>query len=455
MADVLPNDTKGIVYPSDSKIEKLNLITSDGNSMNLRKLMIEFSYLEDIYSFCVSGYVSVTDAQGFIENLQLTGNEFIEVNFGKVKDAENNDDQIFRVYKVGDRKPAENMTSETYKLYFCSEEFFLSEQIKITQSYKGKKISDIITDVLTEKLKVSDKIDVIEPTKGLYDFIIPRMKPLEAISWLSTYARSQDYSGSDMLFFETRYGFTFRSLQSMYADDVYDSYKFQPKNLSKDVTQLQDKVTTILDYEILKSYDALNEVSSGVFANRLISIDPLIRSFYTTDFDYNNYVSSSQKLNKYPPTNYLINRLNKSQNEEYESVVKVATSNKDEIKVSYIQSKGGAGIAKDIFIETYIPYRTSQINLAHYTTLKLTIPGDSGIYAGSVIQFDLNSLDSGKKTKDSDRFYSGKYLVTAVRQIVQTAGVFQTVLEIIKESSPTKFGIVNNDSPAIKQVKQS
>jgi len=454
MADDSINGPKGISFPSDSTIQKLDLITSDGNRINLRKLMIEFSYHEDIYSFCINGYVGVNDAQGFIENLQLTGNEFIEVNFGKIKDATNTDDQIFRVYKIGDRNPSRNMMSESYKLYFCSEEFILSEQIKVTQSYKGQKISDIVNNILTDKLKVKDKIDIIEDTTGLYDFIIPRMKPLEAISWLSTYARPQGLQGSDMLFFESRYGFTFRSLQSMYTDDIYGTYKFQPKNLSNDYTQTDDKVTTILEYEVIKTYDALNEVSSGTFANRLISIDPLVRSFYVTDFDYTNYVNSSGKLNKYPPTNYLKNRLNKLQNENYEGVVKVATSNKNEINIPYIKNKQG-GIAKDIFIETYIPYRTAQISLANYTTVKLTIPGDPGIYVGTPIQFSLNTLDSGKSTKDSDSFYSGKYLVTAVRHIIQATGIFQTILEISKESVNTQYASVDNDNTKLKQAVQS
>ena len=454
MADDSTNDPKGIVYPSDSTIQKLDLITSDGTRMNLRKLMIEFSYHEDIYSFCINGYVAVNDAQGFIENLQLTGNEFIEVNFGKIKDASNSDDQIFRVYKIGDRKPSRNMTSESYKLYFCSEEFILSEQIKVTQSYKGQRISDIVTDILTNKLKVSDKIDIIDDTIGLYDFIIPRMKPLEAISWLTTYARPAGHIGCDMLFFESRYGYTFRSLQSMYTDDIYGTYKFQLKNLSDDYTKTDDKVTTILEYEVVKSYDTLNEVSSGTFANRLISIDPLVRSYYVTDFDYSNYVSKSDKLNQYPPTNYLKNRLNKLQNENYESVVKVATSNKNEINIPYIKQKQ-AGIAKDIFIETYIPYRTAQIPLSNYTTIKLTIPGDPGVFVGTPIEFALNTLDSGKSTKESDKFYSGKYLVTAVRHIIQSTGIFQTIMEISKESGQIQYASVDNNSVEIRKAVQS
>mgnify|MGYP003334613542 CR=1 FL=1 len=75
----------GIFYPQDFSLQKLNLITSTGKPFELKKIIVEMSYYEDIYSFAVSGSVTVRDAQGFIELLQLSGNEFLEVNFGKIK----------------------------------------------------------------------------------------------------------------------------------------------------------------------------------------------------------------------------------------------------------------------------------------------------------------------------------------------------------------------------------
>jgi hypothetical protein len=52
-----------------------------------------------------------------------------------------------------------------------------------------------------------------------------------------------------------------------------------------------------------------------------------------------------------------------------------------------------------------------------------------------------------------DAFYSGKYLVTAIRHIIQPTA-FQTVLEIAKDSTPTKYtGIDNNSSVWQSTVK--
>ena len=118
------------------------------------------SYYEDIYTFAASVYVTVVDGQGFIELLQLTGNEYLEVNFGKVKNGPNANDQIFRVYKIGDRKPGGNHNTEVYTLHFCSEELMLSESIKLQKGAPdgGEEIHKTVTRILQTDLKIQKKL---------------------------------------------------------------------------------------------------------------------------------------------------------------------------------------------------------------------------------------------------------------------------------------------------------
>jgi len=448
-------ESPGAYGPQDYSLKTLNFLTAGGQRIELKKLLVELSYYEDIYSFAVSGYITLVDAQGFIELMRITGNEYIEVNFGKIKNGKNLNDQVFRVYKSSGRKPSGNMNSEVYTLFFCSEELLLSEQTKISKSFKGTKISDIIDNVLTDKLKVNNKkIQTIEETMGVYDFVIPRMKPFEAISWVSTYARPQTYPGADMLFFETKNGYNFRSLQSMFSDDIYATYKYEAKNLDSKIQPLQEKTISVLQYEIGKPFDMLNEISSGTMANKLISIDPITRSYKTTKFDYNTFKGQAETLNKGGVPDTLKNRLGNTENQEYDGVLKVLIGNSNQQNVPYIKEKE-AGVAKDIYAETYVPNRTAQISLANYTTLKASIPGDPGITAGRTVDFNLLTLKPTSSTKDLDKFYSGKYLVTAVRHIIQPQGIYQTILELAKDSSPTAYSKINNDSAAQKQAIDS
>jgi hypothetical protein len=443
-------NSPGVFYTQDYSLDKLNFLLASGQKFDLKKLLIELSYYEDLYSFAVSGYLTVQDGQGFIEILQLTGNQFLEIEFGKIKGAPNNIKQTLRVYKIENRKPSGNMNTESYKLYFCSEELILSEQIKISKSVVGNKISDVIKGVLTDfnggLFVNSKKIYSIEETMGIYDFIVPRLKPFEAISWLSNYARPAASNSTDqiadMLFFQNKDGFNFRSLQSMFKEPVYNTYKYQLKNLAYETQSFQEKMSTILNYEFVKTYDMLNDINQGTFANKLISLDPITRTANTTVYNYS--LNKTKKLNPKPITNELENRLKLTQSNSPDASFKVATGNSMQQNSPYIKQIPNA-IAQNIAIETYVPNRTAQISLANYTVMKMTIPGDPGISVGRTINVNLFTLKPTTTFKGLDEFYSGKYLVTAVRHIIQP-NVYQTVVEVAKDSSVKSYSGINNFS---------
>jgi hypothetical protein len=452
MADLQTTDNvetpAGVLYyPQSADIDSIDLITVAGQRIELKKMMIELSYFEDIYSFAVSGHVIIGDALGIVDKFQLVGNEYIEINFGRVKGSNLNVNKTFRVYKLGKRVPAGNINSEVLTLHFCSEELILSEQIKVGGSYNGKgdgqEISKTVTHILQNDLKIKKPLH-IENTKGIYNFVVPRLKPFEAISWLSLYARpaSQSLAGADMVMFENKNGFHFKSLRSLFAQQPYKTFKYQQNNLE---STMEDKYSSVIDYEFVKSYDVLNEISSGMFANRLISVDPLTRSYKITDFDYKIYSKDSTPMNGNSVLSESRNRLGLTQNQAVESVVKVMVGNSSQYTVPYIAEKPGS-VANDIYVENFVPHRQAQIALANYTLVKLVVPGDPSLVAGMTINFNLYAFEIVGNNRELDKFYSGKYLVNAVRHIIQSNGAYQTVLEIAKESYSTKPQSVNDNT---------
>ena len=439
MADTAINR---VLFPQNVSIDDLSIKTTNGQIFNVKRLLVDFSYFEDIYSFSISGYVTLRDATGIIENLGLTGKETIIIDFDIITGGRRKP-QEFRLYSIPSRKPIGPMNSEFIKLYFCSEELLLSEQTKVTKSYSDT-VSNIITNILTTKLKITKPYD-IQSTVGTYNFNVPTLKPFEAISWLSLYARPSNNNliGADMFFYETRNGYNFKSLSTLYNQPVYRTYKYQQQNLSPEKQPLDEDAITVLDFEFIKAFNALEDINSGTFANRLISLDVLTRNAKITDFDYNNY--AGDKLNSGTILNDVQNRFGKTPNQMYTGKLKLVTSNSEQKKKENIDSNG---VAQDIFIETTVPNRTAQIALSNYTVIKLRIPIDPYLTAGSIIYFDLPSI-SGGKDKLPDRYYSGRYLVTAVRHVMKSEGGNQTILEITKDSAPTAASVptsITNDT---------
>lgn len=422
-------------YPQDAAIDKLSITTNNGKEFDLKYMMVDLSIFEDIYSFVMSGYVMVKDGIGIIEQMNLTGNELITVNFGKVRN-DGGDPLYFRLYSIPKRNPVGNLSTEYVKLHFCSEELIISEQTKITKSYKGQDISTIIKNILTDYLKVPpSRPQYIQATTGVYDFNIPSVKPLEAISWLSNYARPAENSNmklADMLFFETQSGFNFTSLSKLASSGVSRTYKYQQQNINSNIEPPSEDIISILDYEFVKTFDTLGEISSGAYANKLLSLDPLTRTACTTIFNY----ATDYKKTLNPKDSFTNNGNNLTDSPN--SVIKLAIGNQNQMKNSYIPQ---GSVAPDIFLETFVPNRTAQISLANYTVVKIKIPGDPFITAGKVVQFNFPSLSS---KKGLDNNYSGKYLVTAVRHLIQSQGIYQTVLELAKDSNPQYSTFTNN-----------
>jgi hypothetical protein len=442
----------GIFYSQSASVNELTIITQTGQEIAVQKLMLELSYFEDLYSFAASGFVTLHDGQGLLQKFQLLGYEFLKVNFGRSKSSSTNLSRSFRIY-TSTRRQVGNHKAEEIKLYFCSEELLLSESIKLQKGANpnGELISVTINRILVNDLKVKKRLH-IEPTTGNYNFNINTLKPFEAISWLSTYARpaTQDLAGADMFFYENKNGFHFRSLRSLMQTQPYNTYKVQQINHDM---PMEEKTRTVIDYEFIKSFDVLDEISSGTYANRLISVDPLTRSFRITDFDYDKYKKNSGKPMNGTNNGVSLadkNRLGLTPTQNSRSVVKVVVGNAEQYKVKYIKDAPGS-VVNDIGVENYIPNRTAQISLSNYTLLKVVVPGDPALTVGMTVNFYIYTLGSSGSTRELDPYYSGKYLVNAVRHVLQSQGVYQTVMELAKESYQTQ--ISSTKSSALTAAK--
>ena len=450
MADNQVPLTPGIRYPQEYSVASLNIITATG-IIDLKLIAMELSYQEDLFNNTASGYVLISDSMNYVEALNLNGNEYIQLVFSTTGDTFTQIDKLFRVYKMDKRRLEGNMYTVSYCLYFCSDEILLNEQYKICKSYPNQPIYSNVYDILLNELDVPvSKIGIIEQTYGNYDFVIPTIKAFDAINWMSLYARPMAGTvGADMILFEDKFGFNFRSLQSLMAGDVYYNYSYNPKNTNP--TDLNEALYNVLTYEIMNSYDTLGGISSGAFANQLLSIDILTRTKRVTSFNYGSYINEATTLNNYPLVNQLQNRKGDELNVPSQAVFKLIYSNFQQNSSTYIKDLDKGSIAHNVYAETYIPYRTAQMSLANYTRLKISVPGDSNMTVGKVIGFSLGNINPNSESPD--QFYAGNYLVTAVRHLINFKKFeYKTIMEIAKDSTPTQYASPDNNSTLWQQI---
>lgn len=451
---------EGLIFAQDFSLESCKIITSQGVPFEFRFMVAELNLFEDLYNNTISGNMLISDSSGFLSLLGFNGNEYFDLRFGK-PGSEEKIDRVFRIFKVSNRVLVKE-SNENYILHFTSEETLLSEQYKVCKSYPNKKVSEIVTDIMNTDLLVDPKKFLpqnVEETVDVRDIVVPLLSPFEAINWLATQAISKtpQTQGSPYLFYENFYGYNFKSLQSLFDSPVYGTYKYEPKNLTLPedarVQDLSAEIKNILAYEMVENFDTLSLIDRGAFANKLIAIDTLRSTYSTTVFDYNVYFQNAKKLNQYGILSNITNRKGDAANTTYDGVLKTVTTNTGQsIKSQYIKSHYPG--TKDINIEIRIPHRTAQFAQINAIKYKVTIPGDPKMTVGNVIEMLIPDLVvNDKNGRDKDKYYTGKYLVTAVRHKIDQENKYTTLMELSKESLPNPYDTVDNSSPAWKEIK--
>lgn len=457
-ANRINEEASYISTPDEYSLDDITILSPLGN-LNIKAMMNELSYFEDIFRGAITGHVLITDSTSLIDKIGMTGNEFLKLKFRKSKHSKDSSgiEKIFRIMRVGERERL-NHDTEMYSIHFCSEELFLSEQTKISKSYKGKKISEMVEDVLINELKIKPERVLVYPTIGVYDFIIPYKKPLETVNWLSNYALSPENNGADFIFFESKAGFVFTSLQALYAIEPYRTYTYRPRGVESttNVEEMSSLLTNIKSYKFIDTFDTLYGVSSGIFANRVLTVDPLTRSYRDTIYSYQGTNQESpDKMNRGSLINNYKNRLGLYTNECFDSVYKVMFSNADQKKALGISDKNYA-VAEDIRAEKYVPHRTSQLAASNYSRIQFSISGDPSLTVGRMIKINLpsNNNEKGTTEKDGhkDKMHSGNYLITAIRHIIDINMKYDTIVEVAKDT----FGIspANYDAVSLSRIKE-
>jgi hypothetical protein len=428
MANPTPQST-GLFASSDYNLTSITIVTSTGDSVDIKNIMLELNLFEDIFSPVMTGSVTVGDAGDIISNYNLMGNEWIAIAVDKptlgkpIK-------KIFRIYKIANRSFG-TTSQQNYIIYFCSEELLLSAQNLISKSYKGLTIDSMIKDILNNHLLVSpDKManGIFTPTQSSFDIIIPRMQPLEAIEWLlpRAFINNQNL----FLFFENRDGFNFTSYENLLTFSPYATYTRSVKT----TPQPDKNLTGYTFINVVEDFDIIKSIRHGAFCSSLNVLDIVNRSYNSFIFDATQ-VPASGLLNNSIPTNALQNRLGQSLYTAKEGVLKLVASNDSDPTFNPAN------------IKSWLPQTLTRLGQINSFKVVISISGDVLIKAGSIVNLVIPKMVVQDASTPNDPVRSGKYLVSGLHHIF-AQDVYTTVLELISDS-------VSNKPPAAAQSSQT
>lgn len=414
------------------KKDGLSLATKIG-IIDLTGMFEELNIFDSIFNPCMTGTILIRDAKGLSNKLSFDGSEILLIEMGKTEN-EATIKKAFRVYKQSSRK-AVNISTELYVLHFVSDEFILSQQSKISKSYRDT-YTNVVLDILKNYLLVNTEgIFSVENSKGIRTVILPNKTPFECLEWCSKKAVNDDLSPT-FLFFENKLGYNFLTISSMMKQRAIHDINYQPKNLALPDSE-ENEMMGARYVEIISQFDYNKNIKHGVYAGTFIGFDITTRNVVKKIVDFDSVYSTGNHANKTPNIGVITNKAGIKNTEMFNSRRVLFSSGIYSSTSNYIKENDPTSIDSDDDTYNYVIQRESAIRNLMNQRLKVVMPGNFDLISGTNVNitFPTISEQSSENVQDNmDKSKSGKYLIVATRQLI-TYDKHETIMEIATDST--------------------
>ncbi len=429
-------------------------------AVDLSAGVVDFRYYENVLANNVTASATVVETgyqedgsggaggkQSTVDGLPIRGGERTDIT---IEDAYGNEltlEEGLYVNRLRDVDPG--TSQDVYFLDFASKEFFANEQTRVVKRYEGN-IGDNVEKILKDVLKVEADIE-IDNTGAPYNFIGNDKKPFYVCTWLASKSIPESDKGSKAgyLFFQTRDGFHFKSIDKILGSEAKKKYIFNNS------TKLPDGFDAkILTCEINSDVDVGKNLMMGMYNNRSIFFDPVFFNYEVRSFpepekpqtegqiideektppppSSEDYVEKTEIAGSDPASELIAKEFRQSPTRLMSFVLDTGvmpsglTSQEQLDAWNQEKSKTNFDI-RDTVVQSIMRY-----NQLFTVKTDITIPGDFTIKAGDVIECSFPAL-SGGESEEINSETKGKYMVASVCHRV-TPDSSTTSLSLVRDS---------------------
>ena len=415
---------KVLNFAGEVSIDKCDITTSGGVKQDVAAQVIAISIYEDLFSPFISGSLILKESFDLVNLFPFVGEEMIDIEISTpTLDEKKNIKGKFYIYKLSDRELIGDKNI-VYQLHFISIEAIVDLNKKISKVYTGSP-ADIVKSLVTDSFNgLQSKKEVnVEPTTKDIKFISNFWSPVKAINFATNYAINKNQSPS-YVFFENRFGFYFVSLDSLYANGVYQEFTYDKYTRDKlpgggDAKNVQEDYRRIDSISIPTGFDYMDRLRSGMFSSKVTTFDINRKLYNVKNYDSTADFASLNHLNKNPVT---------GDNAIFRSNALLINYPRDNANFS------GFGDATNF---KNLQKRISLMKMAEANKIEIVVPGRADYTVGQKVSVTLNKIEpASAKDSDSDlidQMFSGFYLISAINHYV-TRDRHECNIELIKDS---------------------
>ena len=441
--------TEGIQRAGQVDIRQLTLISSSNQIIELHTngFLAELHLFEDIFLNYMHGYVLITDKRNLIQEFNIHGEEFLNVEFRTPSFPDNQVvRKTFRIYKLSDREIVQDTNTQTYTLHFISNEMFNDVLLPLFGSYEGD-IKDVVQTIFETFVAESRNFNIALDKKSVSEnefatnliflnlpsnkvkFVSPGWSPFKCINWLASKSISSETQAKNFLFFESNKNFYFGSIENIFKEVSENNLLFGEYTVAVSNIDSKDKNREMFiakDVKMVETVDYIKNYSSGYISNRLIYLDVFNKDYQLIDYDhvenYKKTYHSSGLKNAIPVFNPETAKTFASNISFYPKNPKLFDNFEGNINEKMGDIHGN---------------RLSSLLELGLMKMDMTIPGRTDAEVGCVIKFNFPAVkpasEEDKAVDNIDKLYSGNYLITAIRHVV-TSQSHEMILQVVKDS---------------------
>lgn len=395
------------LFAENVKIDKIDLTNSSGKVVGIGPQLLAMRIQEDITTPFVAAEVDVADGIGLLQSFPIIGEETLNITLSVM-----NTDKLdggsttqlkyeFYVYGVGNLGFNEKSSGAVYTLKAISKEAMVNAATLTEKAYKTT-YDSAVRDILTSLIKTKKPI-FTDASLGVQDIVLPNMKPFRAVDMLRKRATSTKYPFSPFLFFETRSGFKFRDVVSLFEagkSKGLTEITYKQRNYQVGFKDNENDRKTLISFTAPEKNDTFNKINNGAFNNKITTFDLISKKLTPYTFNLSSKMKSFNMFNgSQPHTDAFVSGFSSTPSRTYLVPIDSTRPN--------------------LFIDRFGD-RQSYTNLIfqHYSQAEMN--GSPTLEAGDVVYLDIKN-DLPNSRRGVDGYNSGYYLVKSITHEIHIA----------------------------------
>jgi len=413
----------------DFVIDLAEIITVDGSPLNLTGKVTHVTIYEDIENPFLAGDISFMDDHNIQNLLPLIGQELLKLKI-RTPSMEKPDEFIESLFYIKSLASSLKINADRkiISFEFISLEAMENQRKKMCRTLTGP-FSSMVATILRTDLK-STKDFYVDPTSGIKKIVATETSPIKLINRISQQSISEKFGSPTYMFFETLEGFHFRTLESLYKENIVMNYTMDSEaglfERDRGYSNVLRELNKIRKLSIKNGNDSLSDSINGAYGSKVITHDIFNKTYSQTGYNYFESFEFEKHINyfhggKQSPIFSAVaiddNESNASDRPVKTYLMPVSFSDITSRSDAHFTNSSGRHDFSGYDPDSWIAKRTSMMNNYDAIEADINVDGNTAVRAGDMVNLTLPSTAQNKQAKENkvDRFYRGAFLVRNVK----------------------------------------